>query len=112
MSRKKKKYYPIQIPRKNPGNTPEWFEILRRLNIYSIEERENWQEKGARTVSGWAVKNPKGNLLPSTFSVCRKTAMKRCLNPAMQRFNGIIPSLFSDWHEHGYELVKVKWTME
>lgn len=109
---RKKKYTPIEVPRKTPSNTPQWFDIIAALNGYSVDARKQWQEKGARTVSGWVVKAPNGNLLPSTFSVVRSTAMKKCLEPAMQRFNGIIPSLWSEWAKHGYTLVKVEWKIK
>lgn len=109
---KKKKYQPIKIPRKNARGTPDWFPMIHALNKYSIDCAKDWQEEGQRSVSGWAVMNPKGNLLPSSFSVRRSTAMKRCLEPALQRFNGLVSDLFGDWENKGYKLVKIKWVGE
>jgi hypothetical protein len=104
-----KKYKPVVIPRKRPNNYYDWFDLLDAANIYSVQHRELWQEKGSPKVSGWCVMTPKGNLMPSTFSVRRNTAKSRCLDTALQKFKGIIPSLFSEWEKVGYKLVKVKW---
>lgn len=106
------KYKPIKIPRKRPNHPYDWFDMLDAANIYSIHHRNAWQEKGRSHVSGWVVMNPKGNLLPSTFSCSRNTAKSRCLESALQKFKGIIPSLFQEWEKVGYKLVRVKWVTE
>lgn len=103
------KYKPVVIPRKRPKYSQDWFEMLHAANVYSLSHAEEWQERGSKSVSGWAVMNPKGRILPSTFSVRRDTAKARCMEPALQRFSGIISSLFADWEAKGFKLVKVKW---
>lgn len=108
----RKKYIPIKVPRKKPSQTYAWFDLIEALNKYSVDAREQWQEKGVKSVSGWVVRRPNGYLLPSTFGVSRRSAMKKCLEPAMQRFNGLISGLFSEWEKQGYQLVKVKWEIE
>lgn len=108
---KQKRITPIKIPYRKGIVKQNWFAMLEALNQASIAEAKYWQEKGQRKVSGYAVMNPKGELLPSTFSVRSSTAKKRCLEPALHRFNGIICDLFSDWEEAGYKLVKVKWEL-
>lgn len=105
----KKKYHPIAIPRKRPNHGYDWFDMLDAANIYSLNHVDQWQEKGSSFVSGWCVMNPKGKLLPSTFSVRRNTAKARCMEPPLQKFKGIISSLFSEWEKRGFKLVKVKW---
>lgn len=109
---RKKKYQPIKMPRRTPTNTPVWFDIINALNKYSVDVRTEWQEKGLRKVSGWVVMTPKGYYLPSTFACSARSAMKKCLEPAMQRFNGLISDLFSEWEKKGYKVVKVKWEAE
>lgn len=107
-----KKYKPVVLPRKRPRGYQDWFELLDAANIYSVTHREAWQEKGSIAVSGYVVMNPKGRILPSTFSVRRQCAKSRCLEPALQKFKGIIPLLFSEWEKIGFKLVKVKWSIE
>lgn len=100
------KYEPITVPRKTISGQP-WFDLIRDLNMKSIKEKKHWQEKGARHVSGWAVMNPQGYILPSTFANGKSTAKSRCMTPALQRFKGIISNLFSEWEKEGYKVVKV-----
>lgn len=107
MTSSRKKYVPIRLPRKNPNSHLGWFDILKAANVYSVNHREKWLENGARKVSGWVVITPKGHILPSTFSMRRDTAKSRCLEPALQKFKGIIDSLFTDWEKVGYKLVRV-----
>lgn len=107
----KNKYKPLKIPRKRPGHGFDWFKLLDAANIYSVQHRDEWQDKGKVSVSGWCVMTPKGRLLPSTFSVRRNTAMARCLEPALERFKGITSHLFSEWEKAGFKLVKVKWSV-
>lgn len=106
------KYKPVVIPRKRPKQYQDWFEMLDAANVYSLNHVEEWQEKGSTAVSGWAVMNPRGYILPSTFSVRRNTAKSRCMEPALQRFKGIVSSLFSEWEKRGFRLVKVKWEVK
>lgn len=112
MSRQMKKYKPVKLPRKRPNSGQAWFDIVDACNRYSVGERDKWQEKGERTVSGWCVQAPNGFLLPSTFGVGRQSAMKKCFEQAFKRFNGMIPHLFSEWKKVGYKVVKVKWEVE
>lgn len=104
-------YKPIVLPRKRSRDSlnQSWFEMLDAANLYSLKHVGSWQEKGSAFVSGWCVMNPKGKLLPSTFSVRRNTAKARCMEPALRNFKGIISNLFSEWEKRGFKLVKVKW---
>lgn len=107
------KYKPVIIPRKKPKDSlnQSWFKMLTTANIYSVENEQQWQDKGLRTVSGYVVMNPKGYILPSTFSVRRATAKSRCLEPALQKFKGLIHKLFADWEAKGFKVVKIKWVV-
>ena len=109
MSGKLKKYNPIKLPRKRRSNPTNWFDIIDAANNYSIKHASLWQDKGYFRVRGWAVMNPKGRILPSTFSVRRNTAKARCMEPALQKFKGIISHLFREWEKKGYKVVKVRW---
>lgn len=105
-------YKPLPLPRRKCGVRDRWFELIDIINEHDVEHAAKWQEKGSRSVSGYAVMNHKGNLLPSTFSVRSATAKKKLLEPQLQRFNGIIPHLWSAWEKKGYKLVKIKWEVE
>lgn len=103
------KYKPIKLPRKRPNQAHDWFDMLDAANIYSVKYREAWQEKPRAHISGWVVMAPNGRLLPSTFSFRQSTSKSKCLEPALQKFKGIIPSLFREWEKIGYKVVRVKW---
>lgn len=107
----KAKYKPIVLPRKKHRDSlnQSWFQMLDAANLYSLNHREQWQEKGLRVVSGWAIMNPKGYILPSTFAMRPSTAKARCMEPALQKFKGIISSLFSQWEARGFKCVRIKW---
>ena len=106
------KYRPITLPRKRPNNGWDWLALLDAANIYSVQHRDEWQDKGLACVSGWCVMTPKGNLMPSTFSVRKNTAKARCLEPALEKFKGITPRHFAEWEKVGYKLVKVRWEIK
>lgn len=103
-----KNYEPTIIPRKKSSQGREWFELIDNLNHASVKNRKHWQEEGVKTLGGWIVMTPKGGYLHSTFSVNRRAAQKKCLEPPFHRFNGIIPCLWSEWEKVGYRVVKVE----
>lgn len=102
-------YQPTVIPRRKWSERWEWFDMIKDMNRVSVQNRSKWQEKSVKTVSGWAVKAPNGYFLPSTFSVSRAMAKKKCMEEAFRKFNGMTSSLFSEWKRVGYKLVKVEW---
>lgn len=106
-----KKYTPIPLPKKKRHWNREWFEIIEKINTYSVNNRKAWQDKGRRSVGGWCVVAPNGFFLPTTFSVSRNGAKKKILDPQLNRFSAITSSLFSEWEKVGYKLVKVKWVV-
>lgn len=102
-----RKYEPMVIPRKKP-NQRDWFEMVKRMNQESVKNGKLRKDKEMKSLHGWIVVNPKGFYLPSTFSWSQRGAKKKCLEGAFRRFNAVISSLFSDWEQAGYRLVKVK----
>ena len=103
-----KKYEPMVIPRKKWSERWEWFDMLREKNRVSVAHRKQWQEIGVKKLSGWIVVNNKGEYLPSTFSCGKKSAVKKCLETPLQKFNGIISALWSEGEEVGYRVLKVE----
>lgn len=101
-------YSPTVIPRKKWSDRWAWFDMIGDLNVESVKNRKKWQEKPVKSVSGWAVRAPNGYFLPSTFSVSRAMAKKKCMEEAFRKFSGLTSSLFAEWEKVGYRLVKVK----
>ena len=102
-----KKYEPMVIPRRKWSERWEWFDMLKEKNRISVENRKHWQEDGVKKLSGWIVVNSRGEYLPTTFSYSKRSAVKKCLETPLQRFNGIIATFWPEWEKVGYKVVKV-----
>ena len=107
MVRKKPKYDPIVIPRKKWSERWEWFDMLKGKSRVSAGHRRFWQERGVKKLTGWIVINDHGEFLPTTFSVDKKSAKKKCLEAPLQKFSALISSFWGDWEKVGYKVVKV-----
>lgn len=54
--------------------------------------------------SGFVIQAPSGYLMTNTFSVRRSTAMKKALDKAEQKYNGLITKNFKKWKDAGYRV--------